>query len=73
MKASGCKKWGMIPGIRGAWCWIDESDSTTGVVITFLSRLMLDSFIAEAPQIAEGAKGGKVNTILETFPFYTKK
>lgn len=72
MKTSGCKMWGMIPGIRGAWCWIDESDSCTGVVITFLSKLGLESFINEAPHIAGGARGGMVNSIVENFKFYDK-
>jgi hypothetical protein len=66
MKTKGCKQWSMVKGIRGAWCWIDESEQTggvTGVVITFLDRLGLDSFV----------NTGEINKIIEQFPFYDEK
>jgi hypothetical protein len=65
MQKTGCKQWGMIPGTRGTWCWIDEGTSTTGAVVTFLNRKALDDFVLQSPTISEGASGGKVNTIVE--------
>ena len=48
MQKTGCKQWGNVEGIRGAWCWIDEKTTKTGVVITFLSRFALDEFCFKA-------------------------